>query len=329
MSGGHVPVLLSEVVAALGVRPGGVYLDATFGRGGYARAILAAGAGGLIGLDRDPDAIAAGRALAADDPRLRMVEAAFSTLDAHAPAGALAGVAFDFGVSSPQLDEAGRGFSFMADGPLDMRMGRAGPTAADALNRLPEAALAAVFSVYGEEREARRLARAVAADRIAEPFTHTLQFAGLCERVIGRGRPDAIHPATRAFQALRIFVNDELHEIACGLAAAERVLAPDGRLAVVTFHSLEDRIAKRFFADAAGRTPAGSRHAPLPAGRPAATFHLVEKGAIGPTAGEVAANPRARSAKLRWGVRTAAPARAGAPARPVGLPTLDDLRRAA
>lgn len=327
MSGAHVPVLLAEVMQALRVREGGAYLDATFGRGGYARAILAAGAGSLVGLDRDPEAIATGQALAAREPRLRMVEAAFSTLDAHA--SVLAGVVFDFGVSSPQLDEAGRGFSFMADGPLDMRMGGQGPTAADALNHLPEAALAAIFAVYGEEREARRLARAVAADRTATPFTRTLQFAGLCERVVGRGARDASHPATRAFQALRIFVNDELHEIACGLAAAERALAPDGRLVVVTFHSLEDRIAKRFFAEAAGRTPAGSRHAPTPAGRAPATFHLEEKAAIGPSLAEVAANPRARSAKLRWGVRTAAPARSGRPARPAGVPTLDDLGRAA
>jgi len=301
---GHTPVMLAEVMAALAPAAGEVVVDGTFGGGGYTRAILDVGAT-VIAIDRDPAAITRAHALATERPALRGAEGRFGELDTHAAAmGAdkVDGVVLDIGVSSYQLDEAARGFSFRFDAPLDMRMAGEGVSAADILNRAEERDLAALFRIYGEERRAGALARAVVADR---PFHSTAAFAGLCERVV-RGPRDGIHPATRAFQALRIAVNDELGELARALGAAERILKEGGRLVVVAFHSLEDRIVKRFLATRT-RVDAGSRHMPVAAG-PAPSFALIHRKVVAASAEEAAANPRARSAKLRAATRTAAPA---------------------
>ncbi|MDR3496789.1 MAG: 16S rRNA (cytosine(1402)-N(4))-methyltransferase RsmH [Ancalomicrobiaceae bacterium] len=312
-AGRHLPVMLAEVLAALGPQAGETIVDGTFGAGGYTSAILAAGAE-VVAIDRDETAIAAGEALVqATGGRLRLVNGRFGALDQHlADLGiaAVDGVVLDIGVSSMQLDQAERGFSFRNDGPLDMRMGQDGPSAADVVNRLDERDLARIFWVLGEEKRSNALARAIVADRDAEPFIRTRQLAGLAERVVGWGkrRHDDIHPATRAFQALRIFVNGELDELASALAAAEQVLKPGGRLVIVSFHSLEDRIVKRFFADRSRETAGGSRHAPETR-VPDPTFRLIEKAAVIAGEAEVAGNPRARSAKLRAGIRTAAAAR--------------------
>jgi 16S rRNA (cytosine1402-N4)-methyltransferase len=301
----HIPVLLSEVATALEPLAGAAIIDGTFGAGGYTRALLAMGAR-VIAIDRDPDAIAAGVDLAAAfRDRLTLVHGPFSRLDELA-GERVDGVVLDIGVSSMQLDEPERGFSFRADGPLDMRMAQAGLTAADVVNRFKPGDLARIFGFLGEERHAGRIARMIERRRAERPFTHTLDLADAIESHIGRGPKDKIHPATRVFQALRIFVNDELGELARALLAAERALKEGGRLAVVTFHSLEDRIVKRFIADRSGRK-ATSRHmpdvkAPLP------TFQKVN-GPIAPTESEIAANPRARSAKLRVAVRTGEPPR--------------------
>ena len=261
----HLPVLRPEAIAALRLRDGGLYLDGTFGAGGYSRAMLAGSGTTVIGLDRDPTAAAAAQAVAAEFPeRLIFRQARFGTLDsvvADLGRGALDGIVLDIGVSSMQLDQAERGFSFRTDGPLDMRMERDGPTAADIVNTADETTLAAILYRYGEERESRRIARAIVADRTATPFLRTRPLAELVARVV-RGAPKGVHPATKTFQALRIAVNDELGELLAALSAAERVLAPDGSLAVVTFHSLEDRIVKRFLTRAAGRGATGSRHLP-------------------------------------------------------------------
>jgi 16S rRNA (cytosine1402-N4)-methyltransferase len=305
----HVPVLLAPILrAAAPVK--GVWLDGTFGAGGYSRALLEAGAERVIAVDRDPEALAGAEAWAgAYGGRLELRAGRFGDLAAiaaEAGAPALAGVVLDIGVSSMQLDQAARGFSFQKDGPLDMRMSREGPSAADLVNGLPEGALADLLFQYGEERAARRIARAIAADRAARPFTTTLELAGLIERVAGRARPGQPHAATRSFQALRIAVNDELGELARGLAGAEAALAPGGWLAVVTFHSLEDRVVKRYLALRSGGAPRASRHAPE-ADADVPRFDLRPRKAILPEAGEVAANPRARSAKLRMARRLAAP----------------------
>jgi 16S rRNA (cytosine1402-N4)-methyltransferase len=301
----HVPVLLEETLAALHVRPGGLYLDGTFGAGGYARALLERGAR-VVALDRDPRAIAGGAALAAEFPdKLRLVEARFGDLDRVARD--LDGVALDIGVSSMQLDEAERGFSLRFDAPLDMRMEGRGATAADILASASEQELADIFFHFGEERAARRIARAIVADRKAAPFVSTLQLASLVARLAPAPPGERTHPATRVFQALRIAVNDELGELERGLAAAERALKPGGRLAVVTFHSLEDRIVKRFLGARSGRGRAESRllpGEPVPA-RP--SFRVFPGQPIAPTAQEIAANPRARSAKLRFAERLDAP----------------------
>ena len=300
----HKPVLIDEVVAALQPAAGETVVDGTFGAGGYSRAFLAAGAR-VVAFDRDPTAARFAEGLPAD--RFRLVQARFSEMAETAGEGAVEGVALDLGVSSMQLDEAERGFSFMRDGPLDMRMGEEGQTAADLVNTAEPTELARILYVYGEERQSRRVAAAIARRRAEQPFTRTLELADFIERALGGRRGAKVHPATRSFQALRIAVNEELSELEAGLEAAERSLKPGGRLCVVTFHSLEDRIVKTFLAVRAGRTPAGSRHAPpLAAGAPP-SFQLLFNGAQAPSQAEVDANPRARSAKLRASVRTTAP----------------------
>ena len=325
----HIPVLVRRVVDFLAPRPGGTYVDATFGAGGYTRAILAAADVKVIGIDRDPGAVARGAGLVDEaGGRLVLVEERFSNLDQVARQyghGPVDGVVLDLGVSSMQLDQAERGFSFRLDGPLDMRMGNEGPSAADVVAAASERELAAIIATLGEERHARAIARAIVAARAAAPILTTLQLAAIVER-LARGRPSPIHPATRTFQALRIFVNEELAELASALAAAEIVLKPGGRLVVVAFHSLEDRIVKSFLVDR-GRRSAGSRHVPE-AVRPAPTFRLLTGRPVTADAAEIDANPRARSAKLRAAERTSAPVIA-APSDAVfpHLPSLDDIAR--
>ena len=302
----HTPVLLDEVLAALAPERGETMVDATFGAGGYTRALLATGAM-VFAFDRDPDAIANGRALEEAEPGLTLVPAEFSRLDrelAARDAVPVQGVTMDIGVSSMHLDQAARGFSFQQDGPLDMRMSRDGESAADFLNTAGEEDIANVLWRYGEEPKSRRVARAIVA---ARPLATTGQFAQVVRKALGHRPHDKKDPATRAFQAVRIHVNRELDELAEGLAAAERVLAPGGRLAVVSFHSLEDRMIKRFLRERSGGTPAGSRHRPAVEATRAPTFEIVGR-AVRPSAAEVARNPRARSATLRAARRTAAPA---------------------
>ena len=309
----HVPVLLAETVDALAPRAGGVYVDGTFGAGGYSRALLARGAQ-VVAIDRDPAAIAGGAPLAAEfSGRLTLVEGRFAALDAIARAAgfvAVDGVALDVGVSSMQLDVAERGFSLRRDAPLDMRMEAKGRSAADILRDDDEATIADILYVFGEERAARRIARAIVADRKTAPYVSTLQLAAMIARVAPARPGEAIHPATRSFQALRIAVNDELGQLLGGLEAAERILAPGGRLAVVTFHSLEDRIVKFFFARRASRGRAASRLLPGEPAQPASTFRLAGGQPIRPGEAELSANPRARSAKLRFAERTQAPPQA-------------------
>lgn len=301
---GHIPVLLDEVLAALAPQANESYCDATFGGGGYARAILAAADGcTLWAIDRDPDAIARGAALAARFPaRLHLVEGRFGDmlelLSARGVA-ALDGVVMDLGVSSFQLDQAERGFSFRADGPLDMRMEHDGPSAADLVNTLPESDLADIFYKLGEERFSRRIARAIVAQRQEGRIGTTAELAAIVRRVVPRD-PSGLDSATRSFQGLRIAVNDELGEIERGLDAAARLLAPGGRLVVVSFHSLEDRIVKRFMADATGRAGGASRHDPAALTATAAPrFRLLTPRAVRPSDTETRSNPRARSARLR------------------------------
>ena len=307
----HVPVLLDEVMEALAPASGAVVVDATFGAGGYSRAVLSLGAR-VVAFDRDPSAAAFAQPLTAEHgDRFALVQRPFSELEAGLADLGLEqvdAVVFDLGVSSMQLDQAERGFSFMRDGPLDMRMGDQGPTAADLVNQADEVELARVIFTYGEERRSRRIAGFLVRRRAEQPFTRTLDLAEVVERALGGRRGAPTHPATRTFQALRIAVNDELGELEAGLRAAERVLAPGGRLAVVTFHSLEDRAAKAFLTPRAGRAPGASRHLPPAAQGPEPSFALLKSGATAASPAEAAANPRARSAKLRAAVRTAAPA---------------------
>lgn len=307
MTSPHAPVLLDEVIEALAPRAGDVIIDATFGAGGYTRAILATGAA-VIALDRDPTVQPHADAVANDFPGLfRLVRTPFSGLaDAFAEAGEarLDGVVFDIGVSSMQLDQAERGFSFMRDGPLDMRMSDEGQTAADIVNTWDHGPMAHIFKLYGDERQSGRVATAILRRRVETPFARTLDLAEVVEKALGGRRGAAIHPATRVFQALRIAVNDELGELRAGLEAAEATLAPGGRLAVVTFHSLEDRIVKAFLTERTGNAPGGSRHAPVAAETRKPSFVLSFKGAREAGEAELAANPRARSAKLRAAVRT-------------------------
>jgi 16S rRNA (cytosine1402-N4)-methyltransferase len=309
---GHIPVLLAEVVAALAPRDGGVYVDGTFGRGGYARAILSAADCTVLGIDRDPSAIAAGAEMAREfDGRLTMIEGAFGSMDAllgEAGIGRVDGVTLDLGVSSPQIDDPRRGFSFRADGPLDMRMGNHGATAADAVNTMDEGDLANVIFRLGEERLSRRVARAIVQARTEAPIERTSQLAEIVRRVVPKSK-DGIDPATRTFQALLLHVNDELGELDRGLAAAERLLRPEGRLAVVSFHSLEDRQVKEFLRQRSGNAPAPSRHAPVGTDAPKApTFRLISRKPVTPGQAELTHNPRARSARLRAAERTKAPA---------------------
>jgi 16S rRNA (cytosine1402-N4)-methyltransferase len=311
MTAPHLPVLLNEVVEAMAPAPGRRLVDATFGAGGYTRALLEAGAA-VLAFDRDPTAARFAEPLRAAYPdRFSLTLRRFSELEAglaEAGMNGCDGVAFDLGVSSMQIDEAERGFSFMRDGPLDMRMGADGPSAADLVNTAAEAELANLIWTLGDERASRRIAKFIVRRRAERPFERTTDLAAVVERALGGRKGAPVHPATRTFQALRIAVNDELAELQAGLDAAERVLAPGGRLVVVTFHSLEDRIVKGYFAERSGRTPAGSRHRPPAQAGPAPSFELPFNGARAPTEAEVAANPRARSAKLRAGVRTEAPA---------------------
>jgi 16S rRNA (cytosine1402-N4)-methyltransferase len=302
----HVPVLLRPLLAA--VAPvAGVWADGTFGAGGYARGLLEAGADKVIGIDRDPLALEmAAEWAGAYGDRLRLEAGTFSELDALA-AEPLDGVVLDLGVSSMQLDRPERGFSFLRDGPLDMRMSQAGPSAADLVNTASEEALADILYHYGEERQARRIARAIVRARHVTPFATTGQLVEVVERQLPHPKPGQSHPATRSFQAIRIAVNDEFGQLAAGLEAAEKALKPNGKLAVVAFHSLEDRVVKRFLQAASSPGGGGSRYAPeMAAHEP--RFRLTPKKAIAPDARELAENPRARSARLRVATRTAAPA---------------------
>src|SRR5580698_7033941 len=321
----HIPVLGRRAVEWLGVRDGGLYVDATFGAGGYTQAILATPGARVIGIDRDQSAIAQGAGLVeAAQGRLDLVEDRFSNLEAIVGStSAVDGIVFDVGVSSMQIDDAARGFSFRLDGPLDMRMGRDGPSAADIVARASERELGLIIAILGEERHARAVARAIVKARGERAIDTTRALADIVARVV-HSRDSAIHPATRTFQGLRIFVNDELGELARGLAAAERVLKPSGRLVVVAFHSLEDRIVKTFLT-ARGRAPATSRHQPEVAAAPPSFRLLTRKPEI-PRDAEIAANPRARSAKLRAAERTQAPAMPVEDASPQ-LPSLADLVR--
>ncbi|WP_323007986.1 16S rRNA (cytosine(1402)-N(4))-methyltransferase RsmH [Pseudorhodobacter sp.] len=320
----HIPVLIGPLIAA--VSPvSGHWLDGTFGAGGYSRALLDAGAQSVTGVDRDPSALEMAAAWAADyGDRLRLVAGNFSELD-HYAGQPLDGVVLDLGVSSMQLDQAARGFSFAKDGPLDMRMAQSGDSAADLVNTASEAMLADILYHYGEERASRRIARAIVAARDAAPLTSTLQLAGIVAGCLPRPKPGQSHPATRSFQAIRIAVNTEFNELVQGLMAAERALKPGGMLAVVTFHSLEDRIVKRFFQNRSGNAAQTNRYAPARA-EDATRFTLITKGAVAPDAAELAQNPRSRSSKLRIGQRTEAAAGPVDPAS-LGVPVLPDTPR--
>ncbi|SDE51112.1 16S rRNA (cytosine(1402)-N(4))-methyltransferase RsmH [Limimaricola pyoseonensis] len=313
----HVSVLLRPLIAALApVR--GTWLDGTFGAGGYSRALLEAGADKVIGVDRDPSVFEMAKPWAPDyGARLVLREGRFSRLDELA-GEPLDGVVLDLGVSSMQIDQPERGFSFQKDGPLDMRMGKTGPSAADLVNEADEAHLARILFLYGEERQSRRIARAIVA---ARPVTTTLQLAEIVKSCLPRQKPGQSHPATRSFQALRIAVNEEYDELYEGLAAAERALKPGGLLGVVTFHSVEDRMVKRFMQLRAGATGGANRFAPEIEGPPPA-FELVGRKAVAADEAELAANPRARSARLRLARRTDAPAGRADPAA-LGMPVLD------
>lgn len=317
-SDAHVPVLLRPLLAA--VAPvGGVWLDGTFGAGGYARGLLDAGAEKVIAVDRDPLAFDMAKGWADQyGDRLIMQSGVFSRMDEYAKD--LDGVVLDLGVSSMQLDQADRGFSFMKDGPLDMRMSQSGPSAADLVNEAGESVLADILFHYGEERASRRIARAIIRARTDAPITTTLQLAGIIESCLPRPKPGQSHPATRSFQALRIAVNEEYDELYRGLMAAERALKPGGQLAVVSFHSIEDRMVKRFLSARAGQGGRANRYAPETK-EAAPQFTLKSRKAIGPDGTELAANPRARSAKLRVAIRTDAPA-GKVDAQTIGTPQL-------
>ena len=325
----HIPVLGGPAIEFLNIRDGGVYVDGTFGAGGYTRAILAAANCTVIGIDRDQTAIALGAGLVEDAKgRLTLIEDRFSNLDAVVRStnqDKVDGVVLDLGVSSMQLDTAERGFSFRLDGPLDMRMSGEGISAADVINAASERDLANIIFVLGEERQSRGIARAIVKARVQARIETTRALADIVASVV-RSRPGDIHPATRTFQALRIYVNDELGELVVALEAAERVLKPGGRLVVVSFHSLEDRIVKTFLADR-GETRGGSRHAPEIEKR-APTFRILTRRPVIAEDSEIERNPRARSAKLRAAERTDAKARPDMPAALMPqLPSLDDVMK--
>lgn len=316
----HVPVLIGPLIAACSPISG-TWLDGTFGAGGYSRRLLDAGADKIIGVDRDPSIIKIAQ-WAVDHPDVMLVEDTFSNLDAIA--SDLDGIVLDLGVSSMQLDQAERGFSFMRDGPLDMRMGQEGQSAADIINEADETNLADILFTYGEERASRRIARKIVAERERDPITTTLRLAKLIEGCLPRSKPGQSHPATRSFQAIRIAVNDEYGQLMMALEAAERALKPGGHLAVVTFHSVEDRMVKRFLQQRGGGLGNANRYAPeVEAERPA--FKITTKKAVGPDDDELAANPRSRSAKLRVAQRTDAPA-GDVDRTKLGMPQLKDHR---
>ena len=309
----HKPVMLQEVLDALSPKDGGIYVDGTFGRGGYSRAILEAAECKVIAIDRDPEALAAGQTLSDEfSGRLDLIEGSFGDMQSLLAANGVVlvdGIALDLGVSSPQLDDAARGFSFREDGPLDMRMARAGRTAAEVVNTLSEQDLADVIWRYGEERKSRQVARAIVAARAEQPIERTLALAEVVRKAVGKGK-DKIDPATRTFQGLRIYVNDELGELERALKAAEKLLKPGGRLVVVSFHSLEDRIVKDYLREHSDAAPQGSRHLPQTA-KVEPLFTLLKRGAIKPSESETQDNPRARSARLRAAERTDAPRLSG------------------
>lgn len=306
----HIPVLLDDVIDVLAPRDGAVYVDATFGAGGYSRALLEAADCTVWGIDRDPEAAEAGNQMAASyGNRLTVLKGRFGDMRAlleGVGVHQVDGIALDIGVSSMQIDDPARGFSFRGDGPLDMRMEKDGMSAADAVNRLAEKELADIIYQFGEERASRKIARAIVELREQSPITRTSQLANVVRSVVRRSK-DGIDPATRTFQALRIYVNEELAELDRGLAAAATLLGEGGRLAAVSFHSLEDRRIKMFFQERSGAGPAPSRHMPMKGAAAKSLFSVPEK--RGRVAGdaEVNRNPRARSARLRWGIRTAAP----------------------
>ena len=317
----HIPVLVEQVMEALAPVEGAVIVDGTYGGGGYSRAVLAVASCRVLAVDRDPDAMERAWEHAGRDSRLIPAPGRFGEIDAISRAAGyehVDGVMLDLGVSSFQIDEPARGFSFMREGPLDMRMERRGPSAADAVNRLTEGEIADIFHYLGEEPFARRLARGIVQRRRLQPIETTLDLASYVERTLGGRQGKRTHPATRVFQALRMFVNDEAGELVRALLAAERALKDGGRLVVVTFHSIEDRIVKNFLRTRSGHSPGLSRHAPeIPVGAPP-SFELVYRKAVEPSLDEVERNPRARSARLRWAIRSGAPAWGG---------RLDDLPR--
>lgn len=306
----HIPVLLHEVIDGLALRSGGLYVDGTFGRGGYTGAMLDKADTHVVAIDRDPDAIAAGQQMvAAYAPRLTLLQGPFGAMDVLLTGRQVDGITLDLGVSSPQFDDADRGFSFSADGPLDMRMSRSGPSAADVVNDMSERELADIIFTLGEERCSRRVAHYIVEARKEQRITRTAQLAAIIRKAVPRSK-DGIDPATRSFQALRIHVNDEMGELNRALKAAEVLLKPQGRLAVVSFHSLEDRVVKEFLRHRSGSGASVSRH--LPANdqeAPVPSFTILTKKPLTPSDAEIAANPRARSAKLRVAERTAAPVR--------------------
>jgi 16S rRNA (cytosine1402-N4)-methyltransferase len=324
----HRPVLLEEVVDGLAPEKGDVIVDGTFGGGGYSRAILAAADCRVIAIDRDETAIARAQQAFSEELRLVPVQGCFGDLDSlsrDVGYGAVNGVTLDLGVSSFQIDEAPRGFSFMRDGPLDMRMGQTGVSASDVVNQMGEQDLATIIFRLGDERQSRRIARAIVDRRLKAPFTSTLDLADVIEVAMGGRRGSRTHPATRSFQAIRMFVNDELGELARALEASERLLATGGRLAIVTFHSLEDRMVKQFLKDRAGQAGGGSRYMPQKDDGPAPSFSLPVRKAVAPGEAETGENPRARSAKLRLAVRTAAPAWDEPVTTGLSLPSLDSV----
>jgi len=320
----HIPVLLTPILQA--VEPiSGRWLDGTFGAGGYTRAMLDAGAEAVYAIDRDPEVFERAQAWAGEyGDRLKLIQGTFGNLDTLAQAAGgtpLDGVVLDIGVSSMQIDQADRGFSFMQDGPLDMRMGQSGMTAADIVNTADESVLADLIYLYGEDRKSRRIAGNIVRARATSKFESTFQLVKVIEASLPRAKPGQAHPATRTFQALRIAVNDELGQLVDGLRAAENALGEGGLLAVVTFHSLEDRIVKRFIQARSGNNPKGNRYAPEQA-EETATFERVGRKAIGPTDEEVEFNPRARSAKLRLARRLGTEAGEFSP-HDIGLPKFD------